>query len=192
MHGLICRSIQAFLQETYGHAVWKEISDAAEAGIDNFEAMLAYDDRVIDSILLAASQRFDIPKSDLLEDLGLFLVTHPDMHGLRRLLRFGGETFVEFLFSLEEMKHRAQMAVADLDLPSLELRQHSSAAYSVIVTHKQDGFGSVLVGVLRAMADDYGTLAFIQHAGSRNGEATLVVDLIETEFAAGREFSLAG
>lgn len=44
MHGLINRSIQAFVQETHGPATWRAV--AAEAGIDpeGFEAMLHYDD----------------------------------------------------------------------------------------------------------------------------------------------------
>ncbi len=63
----------------------------------------------------------------LLEDLGTYLVSHPNVQGLRRLLRFGGAGFIDFLHSLDELHDRARLAVPDLDLPQLELRDHGSA-----------------------------------------------------------------
>lgn len=190
MHGLICKSIQCFLQETYGKPAWEEITQAAQIGQVHFEAMLTYDPEDLDCILNAAADRLNSEVADILEDLGLFLITHPSMAALRRLLRFGGESFVEFLFSLEELKDRVHMAVADLDFPTLELREHSSSAYSLIVTHPRTGYGRVLVGVLRAIADDYGTLAFMEHGGTQDGVETILVDLIEVEYAEAREFQL--
>lgn len=190
MHGLYYRALQCFIEETYGHRTWTEICQVAETSVSVFEAMLTYDSASLDRLLSAATARLDCAQAELLEDLGLFLITHPTTQGLRRLLRFGGESFVEFLFSLEDLKNRAGMAMPDLDLPAFELRGHSSSAFSIFLTHSKGGFGHVLVGALRALADDYGSLAYISHGGSNVGFETVLVELIEVDFSEGREFSL--
>ena len=48
-----------------------------------------------------------------------------------------------------------------------------------------------MVGVLRAMADDYGTLAVLEHLG-RNGDQEMIsIQLLETGLFQGRAFDLA-
>ncbi len=191
MHGLINRSIQCFLRDTYGGEAWAAIAAAAELGFDNFEALLSYDFAQTDAVLTAAAAHLASPRDILLEDLGVYLVSHPNVQALRRLLRFGGETFVEFLHSLDELHDRARLAVPDLQMPVLELRDHAGGAYTLLVRHDHPGFGHVMVGVLRAMADDYGALAFLEHQGRCDGVETISVELLEAAFAEGRNFTLA-
>ena len=53
------------------------------------------------------------------------------------------------------------------------------------------GFGHVVMGLLRAMADDYGALALLEHKGTRGDTEILEIQLLDTAFAEGREFELA-
>ena len=191
MHGLINRSIQSFLCDTYGSAAWSSIMAAADLGFENFETLSRYDHRETDAVLDAASGYLSTSRGMLLEDLGIYLVSHPNMQSLRRLLRFGGDSFVEFLLSLDELHDRAKLAVSDLILPVLDLRDHSSSDFTLTVTHPQPGFGHVMVGVLRAMADDYGALALLEFQGRKDGVETIIIELLESSFAEGREFALA-
>ncbi len=190
MHGLINRSIQCFLRETYGEEAWAAIAANAGFGADRFESLLNYDDDLTEDMLLAAAKQTGNPRDTVLEDLGTFLVTHPTTQGLRRLLRFGGDSFVEFLHSLEEMPDRARLAVNDLILPTLEIRDHSAVAFTLLVTHRFAGFAHVLLGVLRAMADDYGALVLLEYQGRRDGVETLSIEVFEEEFSEGRDFDL--
>jgi hypothetical protein len=48
-------------------------------------------------------------------------VTDPGLEPLRRLLRFGGGTFEEFLVSLEELPDRARLAMPELEMPEITL-----------------------------------------------------------------------
>ena len=41
MHGLVNRSIQSFLQDTYGERLWARIADGLELEPSGFEAMLS-------------------------------------------------------------------------------------------------------------------------------------------------------
>ncbi|MBU2981831.1 heme NO-binding domain-containing protein [Lentibacter algarum] len=190
MHGLINRTIQCFAQDTYDASVWGAAVAAAGLKTTEFEAMLAYDDSTTLAVLKALSDEVGTPSEVILEDIGTYLVTHKNCEAVRRLLRFGGVDFIEFLHSLDDLPDRTRLAVAELELPKLELREHSIEQFSVSVEGRVRGFAAVLMGVLRAMADDYGALVFLERLASRSGVEIIEIRVIETAFAAGRGFEL--
>lgn len=191
MHGLVNRSIQSFLRDTYGEVVWRQIASDARLGFENFESMLSYKDELTDAVLNASARALERPKEAILEDLGTYLVSHPNLEPLRRLLRFGGVSFVDFLHSIDDLPERGHLAVPDLELPVFELDQQTSQKYLLRCTAPRRGFGHVMIGVLRAMADDYGALAMLEYAGEKDGVETIMIDLLAARFAAGKPFSLA-
>lgn len=190
MHGLINRGIQRFVIDSYGDANWQAAMARAGLGFTDFEAMWTYDDDVTPAVLAAICDVLDRPYEELLEDIGTYLVSHANVEALRRLLRFGGVTFVEFLHSLDDLPDRARLAVSNLDLPRLELREQSAEHYSLRCYGDIEGWGHLFMGVLRAMADDYGVLAFLEHKGTQDGYEMLEISLLETEFSDGRGFEL--
>ncbi|MBL3570807.1 heme NO-binding protein [Rhodovulum sp. BSW8] len=192
MHGLINRAIHFFLADTYGRQVWGEI--VRDAGLERhaFESMLSYDDKTTDALLIAASARLCLPRAMLLEDLGTYLVSHRALEPVRRLLRFGGETFLEFLFSLEDLPDRARLAVPDLDLPELRLAEDVSDGFKLDCRGGWPEAFYILQGLLRAMADDYGALVLLDPLEERPDGGLLGVRLLDTSFSAGRSFSLKG
>lgn len=190
MHGLINRAIQCFMRDTYGQSTWVEVTRAAGLEFDRFEAMLSYDEALTFRVLDAICTKLNKPRNDVLEDIGTYLVSNPNVEALRRLLRFGGVTFQEFLHSLDDLRDRARLAVADLDLPQLELRDHAADRFSLIVNSAYPGFGHVMMGVLRAMADDYGALVFLEYCGTTMGAEVIEITLVESSYAAGRHFDL--
>lgn len=189
MHGLINRAIESFLRNTYGKVFWDALIFKIDLGFSSFEAMLQYDEAVTFQLLDAACEDLDRAREDLLEDLGTYLVSPGRVEALRRLLRFGGVNFHEFLHSLDDLPERAKLAVPDLELPTLELIDHSEADFSLRCGTRYPGFSHVMLGILRTMADDYGALVFIDH--EEGEESTLRVTLLEAAFAEGREFDLA-
>ncbi|MEP1352509.1 MAG: heme NO-binding domain-containing protein [Tateyamaria sp.] len=192
MHGLINRAIQCFVEDSYGSETWVEAAVNADLGFVEFESMLAYDDDVTPKLLDAVSHVLNRERNEVMEDIGTYLVSHPNVEALRRLLRFCGLDFVEFLHSLDDLPDRARLAVSDLNLPGLELRDLAPGQFRLACDRSIEGYGHVVMGVLRAMADDYGVLAVLEHAGSNNGTETISITLIETEFAEGRSFELGG
>jgi len=190
MHGLINRAVQCFVTDTYGQDTWVEATRRADLESVEFEAMLIYDDEITPQLLDSVAQVLDRPREEVMEDIGTYLVSHPNVEALRRLLRFGGVTFVEFLHSLDDLPDRARLAVSDLNLPFIELRDHSPTRFSLVCQSEIAGYGHVMMGILRAMADDYGALAVLEHTGGGKGIETIAISLIETEFAEGRVFEL--
>lgn len=192
MHGLINRSIQLFISETYGASVWVKGAEKAGAPSDGFEAMLSYDDGATQKLLVVFSEMLDKPVETLLEDMGTFLISNQMFGPLRRLLRFGGENFVEFLHSLDGFQDRARLAIAGLDVPELELFDDGSGSFRLTCRWHLPGAGHLLIGVLRAMADDYGSLVLLDYTGwDMDGHDTIHIDLLDDGFASGREFHLA-
>ncbi|MDQ2095020.1 heme NO-binding domain-containing protein [Rhodalgimonas zhirmunskyi] len=199
MHGLVNRAIQRFVTDTYGAALWRRVAHEAQLGFVDFESMLIYDDVLTPRVLDAVEAELGKPRAEILEDIGTYLVSHPNAEAVRRLLRFGGEDFVDFLHSLDDLPDRARLAVSDLDLPQLELREHAADRFSLTVCARKDGFGPVMIGMLRSLADDYGALVLLERraggeraAGCVNSEGLDVIDitLIEAGYAEGRSFDL--
>lgn len=191
MHGLILRTFQVFVQDTYGPEPWRRIVDGAGLDAPDFEAMLNYPQDIFTAVVGAAEVELRKPPDAFLEDVGTYLVSHPNSEGLRRLLRFGGVDFIEFLHSLEDLPDRARLAVADLELPDLDLVDVAPNRFTLLVGAGLPGFGFVLLGVLRAMADDYGALVLMECDGGTLGRQTIAITLIETAYSQGRQFALA-
>lgn len=190
MHGLINRAIQCFYRDTYGADAWGDLVRALDLEFTEFEPMLHYEtaltDRMVDTMAAALGK----DREAVLEDIGTYLITNPEVEAPRRLLRFGGVTFLDFLHSLDDLPDRARLAVEDLSLPVLELREHAVNQFSLRCSGEPQGMAHVLVGVLRAMADDYGALVFLEHAGHFHGAEVIEITLIEAAYAEGRSFEL--
>ncbi|MGI3184216.1 heme NO-binding domain-containing protein [Nioella aestuarii] len=192
MHGLVNRALQGFLTDTYGDEIWGEVLSQAGLPEGGFESMLHYEDRITSDVILAASAVLHKDRCTLLEDLGTYLLSHPNQEGLRRLMRFGGDTFFDFLQSLDDLSGRARLALPDLDMPELTIQHDSNIRFVLSVRWCLPGAGSVFLGALRAMADDYGALAFFEAEEGESGDERVVIDLVDQSFASGRSFSLGG
>jgi hypothetical protein len=190
MHGLVNRAIEGFVRDSYGAGCWQAVTARAGLEVSSFEAMLSYDDRLTDDVLGAVSAELGKPREEVLEDIGTYLVSHPNLEALRRLLRFGGVGFVDFLHSLDDLPDRARLAVEDLHLPRMELVDHDSSTFTLTCRSGHRGFGHVMMGVLRALADDYGALVLLDHAEVADGAEVITIILVETAYSEGRAFEL--
>jgi Haem-NO-binding len=193
MHGVINHSLECFLRDTYGTPTWDAIAREAGLALDGFEAMLVYDDALTDQVIVAAAELLRRPRETLLEDLGTYLVTNPSLTYLRRLLRFSGQDFAEFVNSLEDLPGRARLVLPELEVPELELTDHGGGRFTLRCRSQLQGAAHVLVGLLRSMADDYGALVLLDWvedgAGDGTGEA-IAIQVADQAFAAARPFHL--
>ncbi|WP_039017491.1 heme NO-binding domain-containing protein [Halocynthiibacter namhaensis] len=190
MHGLINRSIQCFTRDTYGDQVWEQAVERAQTGHAGFEAMLTYDDDITYQFLDALAAVLNRSRQEVMEDIGTYLVSHEKVGAVRRLLRFSGVTFADFLHSLDELHDRVRMAVPDLHIPQLSLREHASGQFSLRCHWDHPDFGYVVMGLLRGMADDYGALVFMDHQGTQGADELISIEVVEADFAEGRSFML--
>jgi hypothetical protein len=143
-------------------------------------------------VLAAAARILNRPPESVLEDLGTYLVSHPNTERVRRLLRFGGESFDDFLHSLEDLPERARLALPDFNLPGLDLVECGEGRYQLLITAPLVGAGHVMMGLLRAMADDYGALVLMEPLANQGRVEVIQIQLLDQRHSVGRQFDLVG
>lgn len=190
MLGLIIRSFQFFLIDTWGVETWETV--AADQGLPfaGFESMLSYDEAAFDSVVDGAAALLTRPRESLLEDLGTYLVAHERQATVRRLMRFSGPNFYDFLASIEELPDRGRLVLPDLDLPRLVLSDLGGGAFQLRCHSPVAGAGHVIIGLLRAMADDYGALVLFDHHGREAGAEVIGIQVADLELYEARPFSM--
>lgn len=184
MHGLINRSIEGFLRDVYGDGAWRDVAEAAKVDPRGFQTLCDSPDEVSQALIGQAAMRLDKPEAELLEDLGAWLA---GMESIRRLLRFSGRNFPEFLHRLEELPGRAHMVLPELGMPALNVTLEEGDWLVIALPEGAEGWGAVIAGLIRAMADDYGALGLILADGRR-----IRVQVPDDAFAEGRGFTLGG
>lgn len=190
MLGLINRAIEDFLKSRYGEALWLRVVRSASLSCESFEPLLRYDPALTERVLQAACLELGRSRDTVLEDMGTALVAHQDRDGLRRLLRFGGVTFRDFLHSLEEVPDRARLALPDLHLPEIRLQDCGAGRFLLTTAPLFPGAGFVMIGLLRAMADDYGALVLLEMATAGTGADVIEIRVLDDAHSTGRRFDL--
>lgn len=187
MDALLLRSLQGYVRDTFGPSVWQAICCRSALTVETFEPMLRYEEGLADRVAQHAADVLGRPVESVWEDMGTYLVTTPGHEGVRRLLRFGGVGFADFLYSLEEMPGRARLAMPDIELPEVTLRELGADRFEIDCRSRLKGMQRVLVGMLTAMADDYGTLCLIDPDDSDR----ISVRILDKFHGTGRRFDLA-
>jgi hypothetical protein len=92
---------------------------------------------------------------------------------------------------LEDLPERGHLALPDLDLPKLTLIDQGDGVFRLQCRMPITGIGHIVVGLLRAMADDYGALVLIDFDGISSGAEVVAVHLLDQTHSKGRAFDLA-
>ena len=189
MHGVVNKALERFTIDTYGFELWKKVVSACPHAVVFYEAMLCYPDQDSYDLLNQLSGFLNKPNADLLEDMGTYLVVHRNQDGFRRLLRFGGADFRDFLFSLNEFNARIDLIMPDLNLPQINVVCGAENQISIRLAPSWFEFTYLCIGILHAMADDYGSLISLAHI-TDTGSAVIQITLIDDRFAVAHGFKL--
>jgi len=187
MDALLLRSLQNYVLDTFGSAKWHEICVIADQPSQTYEPMLRYESGLADRVADIVSRVLGRPVEAIWEDVGTYLVTNPEREGARRLLRFGGVSFSDFLHSLEELPARARLAMPKLEAPEVILDEVGPDRFELRCRSHIRGVQRVLIGVVTAMADDYGALCLIE----TGAEDCIKIAVLDTRHATAKAFELA-
>ncbi|SLN13569.1 Heme NO binding protein [Roseivivax jejudonensis] len=182
--------LQVFVEDTYGRSRWDDVLRQAGLGRIEVEAMLRHDPALTDQLAAAVEAQLSRPIGAVLEDVGTYLVSHPNAASVRRLLRFCGVDFADFLFSLEDLPGRITLAVPELSVPTIEVIDRDDRIFDILCRDAVPGFAELVAGLVRAMADDFGSLAVIDHVTRASEGECIRVTIIERDFTEGRAFPL--
>ncbi len=191
MNALINKLLQAFVQDSYGTARWQAVLLRADIGEPEFEAVMRHDRATTEALTAAVASELGRPIEAVLEDVGTYLVSHPNAESIRRLLRFCGTDFVDFLHSLEDLPDRAGLVLPELRLPEIEVVDHAPDRFEINCPDRLPGFSFFLAGLVRAMADDFGALALLDHGDApAEGRNRVAVTIVQHDYARDRGFAL--
>jgi hypothetical protein len=188
MDALLLRSLQSYVLDTFGAAIWQDICQVAGHASMTFEPMLRYEPGLADRVADIAAAILGRPVEAIWEDVGTHLVTNPDREGVRRLLRFGGLSFADFLHSLEELPGRARLALPDLDPPEVTLDEVGPDRFELRCRSHLRAAQRVLAGLVTAMADDYGALCLIEEGPD---SSCTMISVLDSRHATAKAFDLA-
>lgn len=182
MNRLANRAIEEFLRSTYGEELVQALADELAALA---EEEVAEDGKLNASTLSRAAYRLSKPDSEMLEDMGAWMTR---IEPIRRLLRFSGRDFKDFLLRLDELPGRAHLVLPMLPVPRLQVETSERGVRVMILDPDPNLVWQFLfVGLIRGMADDYGALCLITIE-----EASIRIDIWDEKFAEGRIFCLQG
>lgn len=172
MHSLINRAIEEFLRCTYGEDLVRAVTDEAEVTPGATHGAQA---------LERAAFRMVKPHCEMFEDLGGWMTR---LEPVRRLLRFSGRDFRDFLLRLDELPGRAHLVLPSLAVPRLQVDAADLSVW-LILLKPDPNWQHLLIGLIRGMADDYGALCLISIENS-----AIRIDIWDEQFAEGRLFTL--
>ncbi|MEO8529783.1 MAG: heme NO-binding domain-containing protein [Deltaproteobacteria bacterium] len=178
MHGLINRALRGFVLAHDGAAAWQRVMSVIDVPPEDFGLFRVTEAARTSELIRSIALELDRSLADFCEDWGHWLVTAPEHAVIRRLLRFGGKDFIEFVHSIEDLPDRAALAVPGLQLPPLDVRDHGSGNFTIQIGIGIPGTDHALLGVLRAMADDYHALVLMTHLGERGTAALMSLRVV--------------
>lgn len=188
MHRLVIRAVQEFLRDTYGEALLREVAACERTAAGSGEWGRADDANATkrrlrgESVISAAADILDKPAIELFEDLGAWLAQREP---IRRLLRFSGRDFKDFVLSLEELPGRVHYVIPDMEIPAIQVLREDDGTIVLTLPDSSPAWTAILGGLLRAMADDYGALGLIVVEG-----CGIEVHISDHSFTEGRDFHL--
>ena len=178
MHGLVNRALRDFAHAQGGAAAWERVMSVIDIPPEDFGLFRVTDTGNTSALIRTIAVEMDRPLADFCEDWGHWIVAAPEHATIRRLLRFSGRSFIDFVHSIEDLPDRAQLAVPGLKLPPLDVRDHGRGHFTIEVGTRIPGTDHALLGILRAMADDYSALVLMTHLGERGSTALMSLHVV--------------
>ncbi|WP_240476934.1 heme NO-binding domain-containing protein [Roseivivax marinus] len=88
MHALLNRMLHVFVEDTYGTEVWCDVLEGAGLSAVELDSLGPQTIRTARALSRAVETVLARPVDTVLEDVGTYLVSHPNAQSVRRLLRF--------------------------------------------------------------------------------------------------------
>ncbi|MDO5656882.1 MAG: heme NO-binding domain-containing protein [Paracoccus sp. (in: a-proteobacteria)] len=182
MHGLILYCIEMFIRDRRGDSAWADVAQSGGFERHGFDAFRHYPPDTLARLIGAGSARLGLEPSEFLDDLGQWLTM---IEQVRRILRFSGSCYADFILALEYLHLRGEMTLPGLDLPQIRAARRGAGGFRLEIGDGPPEWAAVICGITRAMADDFGALACVSAEGR-----LIEIEISDDAFSPGRDFSL--
>lgn len=155
MYGMINQAVRELVVGNHGEPTWRKI--CAEAGLADteFNSMRQYADSVTYDLVGAASKVLNTPPAALLEQFGEFWTDFARNTDFARLMKFGGNTLVEFVQNLDHMHAKIKSSLPQLVPPSFRCTDVTNAGFRLHYYSTRPGLVPLVIGMMKGMARLY-------------------------------------
>lgn len=169
MYGLINQSIQNMIESQCGTPAWERVR--ARAGVPgDFSAMEQYPDELTSALIDAASIELGQPRTEVMESFGRFWTLHTARRGYAELLGALGDSFVTALQNLDVMHGRIALTFPRLRPPSFRCSDITATRLRLHYYSDRAGLTSFVVGLIKGLAEVYGTTIVVTQADRKPDE----------------------
>ncbi|MEM6825101.1 MAG: heme NO-binding domain-containing protein [Pseudomonadota bacterium] len=156
MYGMVNQGVQTFITNNYGEDDWLDICHRAGLSDRHFEGVLMYPDDVTYKLVGAISDKYDLSAEKVLQVFGDFWVDFSKATEIGALLRFGGESLLERLDTLNEMHARIKMSMPHLNPPSFEFEEAEDGSYKLHYASDREGLEPMVIGLVEGLGRETG------------------------------------
>ncbi len=171
MYGMVNDAVRTFIVQNHGEAAWATICDDANVTTREFEQLLTYDDDVTYRLVGAISKHLGADASQVLEVFGQYWPEYAKGTAVGNMIKFGGDSFIDTLESLDEMHQRVKIAMPDLRPPSFELEPVDDENYRLHYFSEREGLAPMVVGLLHGLAAQHEVVVQVEHV-AKKGDAS--------------------
>jgi hypothetical protein len=155
MYGMINQAVRELVVSNHGEPTWQKI--CAEAGLSEteFNSMRHYDDSVTYGLVGAASKVLNTPAAQLLEAFGEFWTDFARNTDFARLMKFGGNSLLEFAQNLDQMHAKIKFSLPQLVPPSFRCTDITDKGFRLHYYSTRPGLVPLVIGMFKGMARIY-------------------------------------
>ncbi|MCX2980589.1 guanylyl cyclase [Halieaceae bacterium IMCC14734] len=151
MYGLIHSSLKDMINEKYGEEIWQEVLASSGVPDASFLAMRSYDDEIIYSLVVAASEVLNAPADACLEMFGEYWVLETASKSYGMLLDAAGNDMLEFLGNMNSLHDRISSTFINYVPPEFHIEKTDNG-HLIHYVSKRKGLTPFVVGILKGLA----------------------------------------
>jgi len=154
MYGLVNQAVREMVITHYGEAKWEAIRERAGSD-DVFVAMDQYPDQVTLDLVAGACEELGARPEQVLEAFGEYWVGFTG-RAYGALFDGAGESFVDFVKSLNDLHTRVGQMMPDLTPPSFVVTDQQPGSFVLRYYSSRAGLHPMLHGLLRGLGSRFG------------------------------------
>ena len=169
MLGLINNAFCDYVRKHSGEEAWRRIEDRLETRF--FIGIEDYDDQTTLALAAAAAAEVGLPQDGVFEAVGEHFARTTVARDFGILLNAGGKTFPEFLRELPEIQTRVELIYPSLKAPTFSVDDDRDGGLTLLHHTARKGLAPLLAGILRGLAEVFGTRADVSWSTEGDGAA---------------------
>ncbi|MDQ8164272.1 MAG: heme NO-binding domain-containing protein [Gemmatimonadota bacterium] len=159
MYGMVTLGLRDYTIERFGASVWTAAAKASGVEHADFVTTSSYPDSITTACLVAAVQASGVDAATFLEGFGAFWVLRTAEEKYPHVMRAAGGTVDQFFAALPRLHDHVRTLLPELAPPTFSVLKQGEGKFQVTYWSERDGLDPMVVGLLKGIAQRFGTTA---------------------------------